>query len=106
VVDVVDELLVEPLEDPLPEEFPPLPEAPLPEEPPDDPLPPEPLPELPEPELPDDGDDPEEEPDDPELLLEAGAGGLYITPRTSSSMRRKSARASCDCSTSAWPAVE
>jgi hypothetical protein len=98
VVDVVDELLEEPLEDELPL----LPDAPLPDDPPDDPLPPEPLPpELPEPELPGDADDPDEEPDDPELLLVAGAGGLYITPRTSSSMRRKSARASCDCSTSA-----
>jgi len=42
--------------------------------------------------------------DDCELLLVAA--GRYMTERTSSSMRRRTARASCARSTSAWPAEE
>jgi len=97
-----------PLDEPLPEED--LLDDPLEEDPlPDDPLFEEPLPELPLPlePLPDEPE-PDEELCDPdwELLVVVAGGARYITERTSSSIRRRTARASCARSTSAWPAVE
>ena len=107
------ELLEPPLEllpdPPLPDELLPdeLPEEPPPEELPVDELFPEfplalplPLELLPEP------PEPVEEFCDADVELLAGAGARYITERTSSSIRRISARASWACSTSAWPADE
>ncbi len=89
------ELLPEPDPDALPEL---LPEPPL-EPPPEavDDVLAEPLPPLAPPEDPDD--------DDCELLLAVDAA-RYITDRTSSSIRRNTARASMARSTSACPADE